>query len=152
MSQVNVDRLRDFGSRPATNYPSKEELIRRYRLEPAGTMVAAPEVIRYIAAHSGKEQPDGTWRHKFDRSLYSIFERLDAMPYWDRIRVPALLVAGEQSGRIGPEICDEIRSRSPDVQLAAVRDSNHHITLDNPAGFVQALTPFLALRPTSGQA
>jgi pimeloyl-ACP methyl ester carboxylesterase len=92
---------------------------------------------------SGRELPDGTWTHKFDRSLYSIFERLDAMPCWDRVRVPTLVVKGERSDRVDAATVEEIRQRAPHVKLASVADSDHHITLDNPHGFVAAVREFL---------
>ena len=144
MSAENVARLRDFGTRPASTYPTREDLVKRYRLEPPGTMIAAPEIIRYVATNSGRELPDGTWTHKFDRSLYSIFERLDAMPCWDKVRVPALVVRGERSDRVDAETFAEIKRRAPHVALASVADSDHHITLDNPQGFVEAVRGFLA--------
>jgi pimeloyl-ACP methyl ester carboxylesterase len=143
MSAENVARLRDFGTRPSSTYATQEELVGRYRLEPPGTMIAAPEVIRHVAAMSGRELPDGTWTHKFDRSLYSIFERLDAMPCWDHVRVPALVVRGERSNRVDAETFEEIRRRAPQVELATVAEADHHITLDNPQGFVEALRRFL---------
>ena len=143
MSAENVARLRDFGTRPASTYATQEDLISRYRLEPPGTMIAPPEVIRYVAKMSGRELPDGTWTHKFDRSLYSIFERLDAMPCWDRVRVPALVVKGERSNRVDDETFAEIRRRAPHVELASVAEADHHIKLDNPQGFVDAVRAFL---------
>ncbi|HEX2827063.1 MAG TPA: alpha/beta hydrolase [Burkholderiales bacterium] len=144
MSAENVARLRDFGTRPPSAYATQDDLVRRYRLEPPGTQIAPPEVIRYIAMHSGREQPDGTWTHKFDRSLYSIFERLDAMPCWDHVKVPALLVKGDKSDRIDDEALEEIRRRAPQVEVAVVADADHHVTLDNPRGFVEAVRRFLA--------
>lgn len=143
LSAENVARLRDFGTRPASAYATQEDLVSRYRLEPPGTQIAPPEVIRYIATTSGREQPDGTWTHKFDRSLYSIFERLDAMPCWDHVRVPALLVKGQKSDRITPEMLEEIRRRAPHLEVAIVADADHHVTLDNPQGFVKAVRGFL---------
>jgi pimeloyl-ACP methyl ester carboxylesterase len=144
MSAEMIERLRDFGTRAPSTYPTAEELVRRYRLEPPGTMIAAPEVIRHVATNSGRRLADGTWTHKFDRSLYSVFERLDAMPFWDSIRVPALIVKGERSDRVDDQTFEAIRARAPQVELAQVAHSDHHITLDNPSGFVEAVRRFLA--------
>ena len=144
MSRESVARLRDFGARPPKSYPTRDELVRRYRLEPPGTHIAPPDIVRHVATMSGRPLPDGTWTHKFDRSLYSIFERLDAMPCWDSVKVPALLVKGERSNRVDEETFAEIRRRAPQVELAEVAASDHHVMLDNPAGFVAALGEFLA--------
>jgi pimeloyl-ACP methyl ester carboxylesterase len=116
MSKESIGRLRDLGARPAKDY----------------------------ATHSGRQTPEGTWRHKFDRSLYAIFERLDGRPYWNHIKIPALLVKGEYSSRVNAEILAEVKARSPRVELVEVPNSDHHITLDNPGGFVDAVTAWLA--------
>ena len=143
MSKETIARLRDFGARPHKDYASQDELVRRFRLEPAGPNLAAPEVVQHMARYSGRELPDGKWRHKFDRSLYAIFERLDGKPYWNHIKIPALLVRGEHSDRISAEIFAEVKARAPQVELATVPASEHHVTLDNPDGFVQAVRTFL---------
>jgi pimeloyl-ACP methyl ester carboxylesterase len=38
----------------------------------------------------------------------------------------------------------EIRSHCPHVQLAEVPGAEHHVMLDNPPGFVQAVRGFLS--------
>ena len=47
------------------------------------------------------------------------------------------------STRMAPEAITEIRSRAPQVTVDLIPDSDHHITLDNPAGFVRAARKFL---------
>jgi pimeloyl-ACP methyl ester carboxylesterase len=144
MSKESIGRLRDLGARPAKDYATHDELISRYRLQPEGPNLAAAEVIQHVAAHSGRQTAEGTWRHKFDRSLYAIFERLDGRPYWNHIKVPALLVKGEHSSRVNAEILAQVKARSPQVELVEVPNSDHHITLDNPGGFVNAVRAWLA--------
>jgi pimeloyl-ACP methyl ester carboxylesterase len=143
MAVASVAGLRDMGTREGGRYPSREELVSRYRLLPSGT-VAAPHVVRHVAEQSGRQHDDGTWRHKFDRNMYATFERLDAMPFWNDVRVPALLVKGDRSERITDEIFAEVKARCPQAELIEVSHSDHHVTLDNPSGFVRAVKPFLA--------
>jgi pimeloyl-ACP methyl ester carboxylesterase len=38
----------------------------------------------------------------------------------------------------------EVKARCPQVELAEVTGADHHVTLDNPAGFVRAVRAFLA--------
>jgi pimeloyl-ACP methyl ester carboxylesterase len=52
-------------------------------------------------------------------------------------------VCGEYTTRITPEAYRAVKERCPHVVLAKVPASDHHITLDNPAGFVQAVGEFL---------
>jgi len=142
LSEERIAAMRDVGMRTGSNYTTREELVARYRLRPAGTL-ARPEVVRHIAGYSARQFPDGSWRHKFDRNVYATRESLDGMPFWDRIKVPALLVKGERSPRISPQILAETKARVPQIEFAEVADSDHHVTLDNPSGFVRAVTPFL---------
>ena len=138
-----VASLHGVGNREGSSYATNEEFIARFKVRPEGTQ-AVPEIIRYLAERGGRQGPDGRWRHKFDRNVYSKRELLDIMPHWDRIKIPALLVKGGLSNRITPDIHDEIRRRCPHVELAEVPGSEHHVTLDNPGGFVEAVKAFLA--------
>lgn len=142
MTAERVAALRDVGSRQSKRYAGKDEFIARFRLRPAGTL-AAPAIIRHLAQHSARQDPDGTWRHKFDRNVYATRESTDGLPRWNHIRIPALLLKAERSQRISPAIFAEVKSRCPQAELAEVLESDHHVTLDNPAGFVSAARRFL---------
>jgi len=143
MSADRIAKMREFGAKPASSYATLEELVSRYRLEPAGTRMAAPEVLRHVAECSARRHPDGAWRHKFDRRVYATFERRDGRPLWEKVTIPALLVKGGLSERVSAEMQEEVKKRAPQVQLAEVPDSDHHVTLDNPRAFVDVVTPFL---------
>jgi pimeloyl-ACP methyl ester carboxylesterase len=137
-----VAALHEIGKREGSSYATREAFLTGFRLRPAGT-TAVPEIIRYLAERGGRLGADGRWRHKFDRNVYARRELLDIMPHWDRIRIPTLLVKGGLSNRITPDIYDEIKSRCPQVELAEVPGSDHHVTLDNPRGFVEVVSGFL---------
>jgi pimeloyl-ACP methyl ester carboxylesterase len=140
-----VALLHQVGSREGRSYATREEFIARFKVRPEGTQ-AAPAIIRYLAERSGRQGADGRWRHNFDRNVYSRRELLEIPPYWDRISMPALVVKGGLSNRITPEIYEDIKSRCPHVELAEVPASEHHVTLDNPSGFVRVVKDFLARR------
>lgn len=131
------------GNREGREYASEEEFVANYRVRPGGS-TAAPEVLRYIARHSGRRFEDGRWRHKVDRKVYANRELIDSFALWNDIRIPALLMKADRSGRMTQAAIDEIRSRAPQVEVATVPDSDHHVTLDNPAGFIEAARRFLA--------
>ena len=143
MPMDRVFAMREFAARPARSYATQEELIARYRLEPAETQMAAPEIIQRMAMHSGREAPGGRWQHKADRRVYANFEQIAGVPLWEKVKVPALAIRGERSTRFTPEVLAEIRARAPQVQMAEVPASDHHITLDNPQGFVDVVRVFL---------
>ena len=142
MTAERVAALREVGSRQGSTYASQEEFIARFRLRPAGTL-AAPAIIRHLAQHSARQHPDGIWRHKFDRNVYATRETTDGLPRWNHITIPALLVKAERSARISPQVFKEVKARCPQVELAKIPGSDHHVTLDNPAGFVSAVSAFL---------
>ena len=142
LSEERLSAMREVGNRGGSSYETQEALIARYKLRP-GNSLAPLEIQHYIGGHSARQFPDGAWRHKFDRGVYAMRETRDGMPCWDKIKVPALLVRGDRSPRISPEIYAAVKARAPQVELAAVPDSDHHVTLDNPTGFVQAVRPFL---------
>ncbi len=137
-----VSNLHEIGNREGSNYATNEEFIERFRVRPEGTQ-AKPEIIRYLAERGGRQGPDGRWRHKFDRNVYSKRELMDIPPLWDRIHIPVLLVKGGLSNRITPEIYSDIKARAPQVELAKVSGSEHHVTLDNPGEFVEVVRKFL---------
>ena len=147
MTEERVARLRDVGSRQGSSYATREELVTRFRLRPGDASMAAPEVVRHIAQHSARQFEDGSWRHRFDRNVYALRETKDGLPCWNQIKIPALLVKGQRSQRISAEVYAEVKRRCPQVELAEVPNSDHHVTLDNPAGFVHAVKAFLAKHP-----
>jgi pimeloyl-ACP methyl ester carboxylesterase len=142
MTADRVAALRGVGSRQGRQYTTQEQFLEGFRLRPAGT-TAAPGILRHLAQHSAREFPDGTWRHKFDRNVYATRETTDGLPHWNHIRIPALLVKAERSPRISPEVFAEVKARCPQVELAEIAGADHHVTLDNPAGFVRAVKAFL---------
>ena len=142
MTPDRVAALREVGARRPGGYATRDEFIERYRLRPAGT-TAAPEILRHLAERSCRQDADGAWRHKFDRDVYSTRETTDGLPHWNRIRIPALLVKAARSQRLSPPVYAEVKSRCPQVELTEVPDCDHHVTLDNPEGFVRAVKAFL---------
>jgi len=143
MPMDRVSKMREFSARPGKSYASQDELIARYRLEPAESQLAAPEVVHRMAVHSGRPDDEGRWQHKADRRVYVNFEQIEGVPLWEKIKVPALVITGERSTRFTPEVMAEIRARAPQVQMEKVSASDHHIMLENPRGFVDVVRKFL---------
>lgn len=143
---INAERIAGFNAvanRPGRDYASQEEFIANYRVRPGGS-TAPPEALRHIAQHSGRCFGDGRWRHKLDRRVYADRELVDSYGFWNRIKIPALLMKGGLSTRMTPEGIAAVKSRAPQATMTVVPDADHHITLDNPAGFIRAAGDFLA--------
>ncbi len=137
-----VAALHQVGGREGKRYAAHRDFVENFRVRPAGT-TAAPEILRYLAERSGRQQPDGYWRHKFDRNVYAKRVLFDIPPHWNRIGVPVLLVKGGRSERITPSIVADARTRWPHVDLVEVPGADHHVTLENPGGFVAAVRAWL---------
>ena len=142
MTPARIAGFSAVGNREGRHYATQDEFIASYRVHPGGS-TAAPEVLRHIAQCSGRQFEDGRWRHKVDRRVYANREMVDSFPLWNKIRIPALLMKGERSQRINPATITDVKSRAPQVQVAEVANSDHHITLDNPAGFIRAANEFI---------
>ena len=142
MPPERIANMQAVGNREGRSYATQAEFLANYKVRPAGS-TAAPEIVRHLALNSGRQFDDGRWRYKFDRKVYARRERMDSFPYWSRIKIPALLMKGDRSPRISPEVIEGVRSRAPQVEVAEVANSDHHVTLDNPQGFVQAVNKFL---------
>ena len=139
------ERIADMnarGNREGRSYADQAEFLANYKVRPAGS-TAAPEVVRHLAMNSGRPFDDGRWRYKFDRNVYGMRERMVSFPYWDNIKIPSLLMKGGRSERITPEIIAEVKSRAPQVEVAEVPNADHHVTLDNPQGFIQTALKFI---------
>ena len=143
MSPERIASFQAVADRPAREYATQEAFIANYRVRPGGS-TARPEAVGYIARHSGRRFDDGLWRHKVDRRTYANRELYDSLALWNRIQIPALLMKAACSPRMTLEAVAEIKLRAPQVTMALVPDTDHHITLDNPAGFVRAAREFLA--------
>lgn len=143
--KMTAERIAGFaaiGNREGRHYASQQEFIDHYKVHPGGS-TAAPEIFRHIALSSGRQYDDGRWRHKVDRKVYANREQVDSFPLWNKIKIPTLLMKGGRSQRIDPPTIAEVKSRAPQVAVAEVPDCDHHITLDNPAGFIKVARAFL---------
>lgn len=144
MPMDRVNRMREFGERPAKPYATQAELVARYRLEGGEKNLTAPEVLKRMATCSARQNADGTWQHKADRGVYANFTQIAGVPLWENVKVPALVIrGGAHSPRFTPDVMADIHARAPQVQVAEVLDTDHHVTLDNPRGFVDVVNAFL---------
>lgn len=142
MTHERIASYREVGLREGRQYETEQAFVDAYRVRPPGG-TASPAVIRYIAQRSGRRFDDGLWRHKVDRKVYANRQFVDSYALWDRIEVPTLLLKAELSGRMSSEALAEVSARAPQVQIATVPAADHHITLDNPQGFIEAVRGFL---------
>ncbi|HTI03394.1 MAG TPA: alpha/beta fold hydrolase [Acidisoma sp.] len=90
----------------------------------------------------GNTQPNG-WRI----GLSEIAEGMSVIEGWQPVpRVydgPALFITGGRSDYVPETAYPDIRALFPAVRFATLPDAGHWLHVDDPAGFLAAVTPFL---------
>jgi len=141
--------------RSAHIYPSKEEMIERFRLlpnQPAEHLY----LIDYIAreglrpAHPsecGAQKGEG-WTWKFDPGDRRGFEIHFERDLLRAARCPLAFIYGEKSMFAGGDgishLREQARGRSPFVMMP---EAHHHLMMDQPLAFVSALRTLLSAWP-----
>jgi pimeloyl-ACP methyl ester carboxylesterase len=107
--------------------------------------LASESVIDYLARNSLRETTLGL-EPKFDKHVCDAIlqntsdaEMLDL----EAINVPVLLVRGAGSAMLPKSLAEQLVCRLPKGKLATVELSGHAIMVDNPAGFSNAVMPFV---------
>jgi pimeloyl-ACP methyl ester carboxylesterase len=91
---------------------------------------------------------DGAWTWRYDRVLRtpSALGRRDPEAGWRScadIAVPTLIIRGELSDILSPELAARMVATIPDARLVTVSRSGHSVPLDNPDGFLASAREFL---------
>lgn len=134
--------VRAFGNRPARPWASRELFVEKFRLLPASDKVN-PATIAHIARHAVRQNGDGTWTVKADRRFHATRPETDQRAGWQRVKTPALLVAGELSDRLKSDSLEWVREKVPHVETAVIPGAHHHVFMDEPDVFVQVTREFL---------
>jgi pimeloyl-ACP methyl ester carboxylesterase len=143
MPAERIASMNAVGSREGSSYANADEFLANYKIRPSGSS-ATPDMVRHLGLHSGRLFEDGRWRNKVDRNVYARRVGRNLIPYWAHIKIPALLMRGDRSNRISPQIIAQVKAHAPQVQVAAVAGCDHHVTLDNPPGFVEVCKQWIA--------
>lgn len=90
----------------------------------------------------GSAQPNG-WRI----GLSELSEAMPVIEGWepveDQYTGPALFLSGSRSHYVPEEAQPAIRALFPSVRFETVPEAGHWLHVDNPAGFIAAISPFL---------
>ena len=138
-----VEQLSAISKRPAPVYDSLEAAVGAFRTLPGETL-ATPEILRHVAGLSFRWRDDGKWIHKMDRRTLRREPIQLKMADLARIQCPALLVKPTGSPLLTPEFMQKMASKMARGRVVMVENSNHHVPIDNPAGLVTAMGPFIA--------
>jgi pimeloyl-ACP methyl ester carboxylesterase len=138
-----LERASRRNDRPHRRFATLEEAVASYRFifPPIG---ATPEVLDYVARHSFRQEPDGSWVNKTERmSMAGIFN-VPVMEYAARLRCPVLVIRGDQSVHLSEEDAEKLTKVAHAGPAVVISNAQHNVMLDNPAEVATALRRFVA--------
>ncbi|MFN0093862.1 MAG: alpha/beta fold hydrolase [Dehalococcoidia bacterium] len=127
-------------------FTNPEEAIAQAR---AGNGRADEHELRSRNRNNLMRTEDGRWTWRYDAALRDTSRpRPRATPeenwaLWKNINVATLVIRGELSDILAPEIAERMVQEHPDCRLVEVAGSGHSIPLDAPRGFLAAVETFL---------
>jgi pimeloyl-ACP methyl ester carboxylesterase len=107
-----------------------------------------PAQWRHLAEHVSRQDGDGRWRFRYDPGIALPFKAgpladVDLRPVWRALRGPVMVVRGEQSDLLTPEIYAEMLSR-PGTEGLVVPGTGHAPMLMDEAQAAAVRTFLLA--------
>jgi pimeloyl-ACP methyl ester carboxylesterase len=126
-------------------YPSQEVALSRFRLQPA-QQCENQYLVNYIARHSAEyDGGEEGWVWTFDDELNSRMTMASELEDdFKAIDIPVALIYGANSESFKPRSAQYMKEMKPSLQLIELADAQHHLFLDQPMAFVEAVKDILA--------
>jgi esterase len=132
---------------PPQDFTSPEEAIAYL----GGILKLAPkEMIAESVIHGLRRKPDGRYTWKYDPALGGRPSTKAGVREWDMwevvrtIRARTLLLRGELSRVVTPEIAERMGREMPDCRVEQIDRAGHALFTDQPAAFAASVARFLA--------
>lgn len=139
--EAAVQFLRKLGEKPAKAFDSLVEAVSRFQVLPRETYLSI-EKMRTLASFAFQQRADGKWVAKLDRK--TLFrEPVNGLPLLPQITCPTLVVRAEHTPLLSPTKIRRLMNGLPNGRWVEVKDTYHHVMLDNPDGLVQVVREFL---------
>lgn len=121
-----------------------------FKLARSWNSVPPADVHFHRVRHSLMRTEHGKWTFKYDRALRHperlVGRRSSVEEGWkavESISVPTLLVRGEFSNLLSPEIAQKFVDLVADCEFVEIKGSGHSVPLDKPKEFQDAVLQFL---------
>ena len=139
--EAAVQFLNKLGEKPAKVFDSFAEAVSRFQLLPRETHLSGDK-FRSLAAFAFRQREDGKWVSKLDRK--TLFrEPVNGLPLLPRITCPTLVVRAEHTPLLTPAKIQRLMDGLSNGRWVEVKDTYHHVMLDNPDGLVKVVREFL---------
>jgi pimeloyl-ACP methyl ester carboxylesterase len=131
-----VERIRSYaGSPPAFATMGELEQYFRTIYKPYGWLSDAQ--WRRLAETSMRRLPDGRVTPHYDPAMVRQFivhpGDYDQWPAWDSLEIPVLVLRGEASDLLLPEVAQAMRVRGPRAEVVTIAGCGHAPALNTPA-------------------
>ncbi len=147
MRRPGSSRIRDFVNGVAETVTIEAIIEKALEFNPRRD----PVILRRSLMHALRQQPDGTWRWKYDRRRFQVLdqethraERAALADGLSRIKCPTMIVRGGESDVFHEEDGIRLAQRLPDGRFVTVPRAGHTVQGDNPKDLVAELRHFFA--------
>jgi esterase len=147
MRRPGSSRIRDFVNEVQETVTVEAIIEKALKFNPRRD----PAILRRSLMHNLRQQPDGTWRWKYDtrrfKSMGQDSHRAARAALADglaRIDCPTLVVRGGESDVFHDEDAERLTARLPNGRWIKVPRAGHTVQGDNPKDLVAELRRFLA--------
>ena len=147
MRRPGSSRIRDFVNDVADAVSIEAIIERALQFNPRRD----PNILRRSLMHNLRQQADGSWRWKYDRSRFQrlnqethLAERARLADGLSAIACPTLVVRGGESDVFHDDDAERLASRLPNARWVKIPGAGHTVQGDNPKGLVAELRRFLA--------
>jgi pimeloyl-ACP methyl ester carboxylesterase len=138
--------LNAAGQKPHPVFSSLKEAIDRERR--SAPFAPADALANFVRSNLRTIESSGdcpqSLTYRFDRATLAQFDNYNEWSNLRRIRCPALIVYGEKSQLIRPEVMEAMKRELTGAELAEVPRAGHLPMLDNPDDFEKAVLGFCA--------
>jgi 3-oxoadipate enol-lactonase len=102
------------------------------------TLATRPELVRFVRAMIESQSKEA-----IEGAILRLMSRPDSTPLLASIRVPALVLVGDEDVLTPPSEAEKMHAALPDARLEVIRGAGHLSNLENPDAFNAALSRFL---------
>ncbi len=129
--------------RPRPELPSRQDIIRRFRLHPEGTYLS-DQTLAELGLKSATQLPNGKWAFCFDPQTRGWRDSGPVkLPSIRNVKVPALILRGAQSTLLSARRARSLQRKIKGSVLREIPRAYHHVPLDNPEGTASAILEFI---------
>jgi esterase len=147
MRRPGSSRIRDFVNGVADTVTIEAIIEKALEFNPRRD----PKILRRSLMHALRQQPDGTWKWKYDRRRFQALdqethraERAKLADGLSRIICPTLVVRGGDSDVFHEEDAERLAARLPHGRKVTIPRAGHTVQGDNPKDLVTELRRFFA--------